>query len=111
MPTFIALLRGVNVGAAKRVPMADLRGLLSGLGYTGVATEEHARFLVAFVQGKNALSSLAAIESLVVAPEKFAVGRNGAYLLCPTEYWKAKRARLSSARRASLPRRETGQRS
>src|SRR4051812_21293083 len=38
MPTFVALLRGVNVGKAKRVPMAELRALLTGLGYTGVAT-------------------------------------------------------------------------
>jgi len=38
MPTFVALLRGVNVGKAKRVPMAELRALLAGLGYTGVAT-------------------------------------------------------------------------
>jgi uncharacterized protein (DUF1697 family) len=38
MPTFVALLRGVNVGKAKRVPMADLRALLGELGYTGVAT-------------------------------------------------------------------------
>ena len=38
MPTFVALLRGVNVGKSKRVPMADLRALLTGLGYTGVVT-------------------------------------------------------------------------
>jgi uncharacterized protein (DUF1697 family) len=38
MPTFVALLRGVNVGKAKRVPMAELRALLSDLGYTRVAT-------------------------------------------------------------------------
>lgn len=38
MPTFIALLRGINVGKAKRIPMADLRALLTGLGYSGVAT-------------------------------------------------------------------------
>lgn len=38
MPTFVALLRGVNVGKAKRVPMAELRALLAGLGYTQVAT-------------------------------------------------------------------------
>jgi uncharacterized protein (DUF1697 family) len=38
VPTFIALLRGVNVGKAKRVPMAELRALLGELGYTGVAT-------------------------------------------------------------------------
>jgi uncharacterized protein (DUF1697 family) len=38
VPTFIAMLRGVNVGKAKRVPMAELRALLGELGYTGVAT-------------------------------------------------------------------------
>ncbi|MBC7938283.1 MAG: DUF1697 domain-containing protein [Chitinophagaceae bacterium] len=38
MPRFVALLRGVNVGAAKRVPMAELRALLATLGHTEVAT-------------------------------------------------------------------------
>ena len=38
MPTFVALLRGVNVGKGKRVPMADLRALLSAQNYTDVAT-------------------------------------------------------------------------
>ncbi|MEJ6006170.1 DUF1697 domain-containing protein [Paucibacter sp. AS339] len=38
MPTFIALLRGVNVGKAKQVPMADLRALLAELGYADVQT-------------------------------------------------------------------------
>lgn len=35
---FVLLLRGVNVGKARRVPMAELRTLLSDLGYTQVAT-------------------------------------------------------------------------
>lgn len=38
MPKFVALLRGVNVGKAKRVPMAELRALLAKLGYTSVVT-------------------------------------------------------------------------
>ena len=38
MPKFVALLRGVNVGKAKRIPMAELRTLLWGLGYTNVVT-------------------------------------------------------------------------
>lgn len=38
MTTCAALLRGVNVGRAKRVPMADLRALLEGLGCEGVST-------------------------------------------------------------------------
>lgn len=38
MSTFVALLRGINVGKAKRVPMAELRALLNGLGYGDVQT-------------------------------------------------------------------------
>jgi uncharacterized protein (DUF1697 family) len=33
---YIALLRGVNVGRAKRIAMADLRKLVEDLGHTGV---------------------------------------------------------------------------
>ena len=33
MATYVALLRGVNVGKAKRVPMADLRDVLAGLSF------------------------------------------------------------------------------
>lgn len=140
MPTFVALLRGVNVGKAKRVPMAELRALLGDLGYTSVATllnsgnavfhatkgapaklaadiagaiasrlgvdvpvivksaaefsaivaenalaneaPDHSRLLVAFVQDPTALPGIAAIESLVVPPEKFLVGKGAAYLHC-----------------------------
>lgn len=35
---YVALLRGINVGKAKRVAMADLRSLLEKLGYTEVKT-------------------------------------------------------------------------
>ena len=38
MTAFVALLRGVNVGKAKRVPMADLRGIVEELGGTSVKT-------------------------------------------------------------------------
>lgn len=38
MPRYLALLRGVNVGRAQRVPMAAWREQLIGLGYTGVST-------------------------------------------------------------------------
>lgn len=132
--------------------MADLRRLLSGLGYTGVVTllnsgnavfrsatgppGRHAaditaaisrklhldvpvivktaseletiisenpiaaagsaprRLLVAFVQDSAALSGLKAVEALVAPPEKFAIGRNAAYLFCPpgvrqSKAWKA----------------------
>jgi uncharacterized protein (DUF1697 family) len=38
MTRFVALLRGVNVGMANRVAMAELRALLSELGYSRIAT-------------------------------------------------------------------------
>ncbi len=38
MARYLALLRGVNVGGAKRVPMAEWRVLLEGLGCTQVRT-------------------------------------------------------------------------
>ena len=34
----VALLRGINVGKAKRIAMADLRGLVESLGYGDVRT-------------------------------------------------------------------------
>src|SRR5512147_1552548 len=38
MPTQIALIRGINVGKAHRVAMADLRSLMEGLGFENVRT-------------------------------------------------------------------------
>ncbi|MBU6532482.1 DUF1697 domain-containing protein [Streptomyces sp. NPDC057245] len=36
--TYAALLRGINVGGARKLPMADLRALLEELGHGGVRT-------------------------------------------------------------------------
>lgn len=36
--TYVALLRGINVGKAKRVAMADLRAVIESLGYTDART-------------------------------------------------------------------------
>jgi uncharacterized protein (DUF1697 family) len=148
MLSFVVLLRGVNVGKGKRVPMADFRALLGDLGYTGVATllnsgnavfqaskgtparhaadiaaaifnrlgvkvpvivksakevasivaentfpsaaVDHSHLLVAFAQDNKVLSSLAAIEPLVAPPERFAVGKNAAYLLCTSGILESK---------------------
>jgi uncharacterized protein (DUF1697 family) len=38
MPRYVALFRGINVGKAKRIAMADLRTLLGKLGCTDVKT-------------------------------------------------------------------------
>ena len=38
MATWIVLLRGINVGGANRLAMADLRALVGSLGHTSVST-------------------------------------------------------------------------
>jgi uncharacterized protein (DUF1697 family) len=38
MARLVALLRGINLGAKRRVPMADLRALMEELGFTDVRT-------------------------------------------------------------------------
>ena len=38
MTRYVALFRGINVGKAKRIAMADLRALLAKLGYGDVST-------------------------------------------------------------------------
>lgn len=38
MPRYVALFRGINVGKAKRIAMADLRALLTELGFSDVRT-------------------------------------------------------------------------
>jgi len=50
MRRYVALLRGVNLGGRGRVPMADLRRLLEGLGHREVST---------YLQSGNALFTAA----------------------------------------------------
>ncbi|MEV0178640.1 DUF1697 domain-containing protein [Streptomyces sp. NPDC050625] len=38
MKTYAALLRGINVGGTRKLPMAELRQLMEGLGHQGVRT-------------------------------------------------------------------------
>ena len=38
MPSHLALLRGINVGGRNKVPMAELREVVTSLGHTGVTT-------------------------------------------------------------------------
>jgi uncharacterized protein (DUF1697 family) len=38
MASHVALLRGINVGGRNKVPMADLREVVTSLGHTGVTT-------------------------------------------------------------------------
>ncbi len=38
MSTYVALLRGINVGGNKKVPMADLKKMMEKMGFTDVKT-------------------------------------------------------------------------
>lgn len=38
---YIALLRGINAGGRRRVAMADVRTLMTGMGYTGISAYLH----------------------------------------------------------------------
>ena len=61
--TYIALLRGINVGKAKRVAMADLRSVIESLGYTNARTllnSGNAVFLSARALRRNAAEELRA---------------------------------------------------
>ena len=66
MSTYVALLRGINVGKAKRIAMADLRALLEGLGYTDVATLLNSGNVV-FKAGKGSPKKLATDISAAIA--------------------------------------------
>jgi uncharacterized protein (DUF1697 family) len=60
MPTYVALLRGINVGKAKRVAMADLRAVIESLGYGEVRTLLNSGNVV--FTSKRALKAAAAEE-------------------------------------------------
>lgn len=62
----IALLRGINVGRAKRVAMADLRKLLGELGYSGVRTLLNSGNVVFDCSRKEAAQSATRIEEAMV---------------------------------------------
>jgi uncharacterized protein (DUF1697 family) len=59
MTTYAALLRGINVGGKKKLPMAELRRLMEGLGYAGVRTHLQSGQAV-FSSGHGDEESLAA---------------------------------------------------
>ena len=58
----IALIRGINVGRAKRVGMADLRALVESLGYTGVRSLLNSGNLIFDVPGEAPADPASRIE-------------------------------------------------
>lgn len=60
MGTYIAVLRGVNVGKAKRVPMAEWKTLMADLGYANIRTVLNSGNAVFEVKGKSSVATLSA---------------------------------------------------
>jgi uncharacterized protein (DUF1697 family) len=58
MASHVALLRGINVGGRNKIPMADLREVVTSLGYTGVTT---------YIQSGNVLFSTADTDTAKLA--------------------------------------------
>jgi uncharacterized protein (DUF1697 family) len=63
---YIALIRGINVGRAKRVAMADLRKLIDGLGYRDVRSVLNSGNIVFAADGVAPGAAAAAIEEQMV---------------------------------------------
>jgi uncharacterized protein (DUF1697 family) len=73
MARYVALLRGINVGGNKKVPMARLRELLQGLGYTDVATLLQSGNAVFSSQEKNPAQLVKRIEAAIAEEFGFEV--------------------------------------
>jgi uncharacterized protein (DUF1697 family) len=67
MATHVALLRGINVGKAKRVAMADLRDIVAGLGYGDVKTLLNSGNVVFSAPGVRAVEAAQRIEKALAA--------------------------------------------
>ncbi len=58
VPTYVALLRGINVGGRNRVAMADLRAVVTSLAHTDVAT---------YIQSGNVVFTSTQTDTTVIA--------------------------------------------
>jgi uncharacterized protein (DUF1697 family) len=64
--TWVALLRGINVGGNNKVPMADLRAMCIGLGYDNVESYIQSGNVVFDASGSEA-SVIAEVEAALLA--------------------------------------------
>ena len=71
MATCIAFLRGINVGKAKRIAMADLRALVEGLGCTNVRTVLNSGNAIFDVSRPNPIRIAVRIEAAIQASHGF----------------------------------------
>lgn len=64
--TQVALLRGINIGSAKRVPMAELRSLVEALGFADVRTLLNSGNVVYAARGVAAANAATRIEEALM---------------------------------------------
>jgi uncharacterized protein (DUF1697 family) len=67
MATHVALLRGINLGGRNKVPMTDLRDIMTSLGHTGVATYIQSGNVVFSTDREDAAAVAAEIEKAIEA--------------------------------------------
>jgi len=83
--TYVALLRGINVAGHKTVRMADVRGLLTGLGFTNVQSVLQSGNLV-FLGDRR---SSRALERLLETEAAKRLGLETDFLVRTAEEWAA----------------------
>lgn len=83
----IALLRGINVGGNKMVAMADLRALLTRLGFADVQSVLQSGNLVFSLRGAS--RSCAALESQLEKEVEKALGVKSDFHVRTADEWKA----------------------
>lgn len=89
MPTYVALLRGINVGGHKQVAMADLRDLVTRMGFEDARTLLQSGNLV--FRGKARTDAL--LERQLEAELQREVGMQVDVFVRSAEQWKAVVAR------------------
>ena len=84
MPTHLVLLRGVNVGGHKKLPMADLRAFVASLGFTGAQTLLQSGNLVFRSDGQHSDRTL---ETLLETAASEQLGLTTTFLLRTVAEW------------------------
>ena len=78
-----AIARRLKVDVPVIVKSAGELAIIISQNPIDAGAEQHSRALVAFTQDSKSLPGLTSIRSLVTPPERFEIGKNAAYLLCP----------------------------
>jgi uncharacterized protein (DUF1697 family) len=67
MASHVALLRGINVGGRNKVPMAELREVVTSLGHTGVTTYIQSGNVLFSTQDTDTAGLASALEAAITA--------------------------------------------